>query len=63
MSTLGKRPNIGFILDHVGLFRGEEKSLNNEEDPRRMININVIINSLRNVIGWHETPEFCPIDW
>lgn len=34
MSTPGKRPDFGFILGHVCPFRGEEKSLINNEDPR-----------------------------
>jgi hypothetical protein len=33
-STPGKRPDFGFILGHVCPFRGEEKSLVNNEDPR-----------------------------
>ena len=33
-STLGKRPDFGFILGQVCPFRGEEKSIVNNEDPR-----------------------------
>ncbi|CAI2192821.1 8817_t:CDS:2, partial [Funneliformis geosporum] len=28
---------------------------------RRMINLSILIKSLQDVIGWHETPEFRPI--
>ena len=34
MSTFGKRADFGFILNHVCLFRGEEKSFINNEDLR-----------------------------
>ncbi|CAI2185039.1 13028_t:CDS:2 [Funneliformis geosporum] len=124
MSTFGKRPDFGFILNHVCPFRGVEKSLINNDDPkaelrdklfwtydpapyvlgyyangpevtfvsicrpssgdnpdvinivksnlnlrkdrilnmRRMINLSILIKSLQDVIGWHETPEFRPIE-
>ncbi|CAI2174151.1 9967_t:CDS:2 [Funneliformis geosporum] len=124
MSTLGKRPDFGFILNHVCSFRKEKKSLINNDDPnaelrdkldwiydsapyvlgyyangpevifvaickpsfgnnpkvinivksnlnlrkdcilnlRRIINLSILIKSLQDVIGWHETPEFCPIE-
>ncbi|CAI2172098.1 11358_t:CDS:2 [Funneliformis geosporum] len=29
---------------------------------RRIINLSILIKSLQDVIGWHETPEFCPIE-
>ncbi|CAG8592888.1 6332_t:CDS:2 [Diversispora eburnea] len=122
-STFSKRPDFGFILNNVCPFRGEEKSLNNNEDPkselrdklcwaydpapyilgyyakgpdvtfvaicqplpdrnidivnivnsnlnqmrgrilnlRRVINLSILIKSLQDMIGWHESPEFQPI--
>ncbi|CAG8700430.1 14701_t:CDS:2, partial [Ambispora leptoticha] len=123
MGIFSKWPNFGFILNHVCLFRGEEKSSINDEDAkaelrdklywiydpapyvlgyyanrsdvtfvaicrplhgynpdvinivksnlnrrrgrilnlRRMINLSILIKSLQDVIGWHESPEFRPI--
>ncbi|RHZ83623.1 hypothetical protein Glove_89g98 [Diversispora epigaea] len=123
MSTFGKWPDYGFIINHVCLFRGEEKSPTNDKDAkaelqnklcwvydpapyvlgyyangpdvtfvaicrplanhfpdvvnivksnlnqrrdrilnlRRIINLSILIKSLQDVIGWHESPEFQPI--
>jgi hypothetical protein len=38
MSTFGKWPDFGFILNRVCLFRGEEKSLINNEDLKAKLN-------------------------
>ncbi|RHZ86668.1 hypothetical protein Glove_48g34 [Diversispora epigaea] len=46
-NTFSKRPDFCFILNNVCPFRGEEKSLNNNEDPK---------SELRNKFCWIYDP-------
>jgi len=47
MSTGNDQPDYGLILNHVCLFRGEEKSPSSNEDPK---------SELRNKLVWTYDP-------